>query len=193
MAGRGWRGFAQDAKRLGGRQMAVSRRYPAEIKKACEQNAREIIKKARQFGGRRYKSLSELAKMGHPYARRHEVARQKRQRLRTARQALRAQGRSTAHLVYPGGQPATPKLPAAPHIINRQSGKFQEGWRLRTWRRGDRITYDVENTVPYAKRLRGTKYMIERPVLEEAVARTDGLRRRNLERARERGLRAAKR
>lgn len=83
-----------------------------------------------------------------------------------------------------------PRPPVRAHIINRQSGTFHKSWRVSTVRTGtDRVVSTVYNTAPWSKYMMGTKYMIARPILDEAMARTKTERDRNIKRARDRAYR----
>ena len=85
-----------------------------------------------------------------------------------------------------------PNPPVKPHIINRQSGAVHAGWRTHYQRTRDGARATVSNGAAHAKFLRGTRVMIARPVLEEAIKRTKRERDRNVRNARRRGLRASR-
>jgi len=57
-----------NAGNLAVRQRARSALYIEEVEKACRQNAEVVKKKAQQFSQRRFFSLEDLRRMGHPYA-----------------------------------------------------------------------------------------------------------------------------
>ena len=84
-----------------------------------------------------------------------------------------------------------PAPPVRPHVINRQSGKFYQSFKRAVIRNADGVYTSVYNTAPWARYLQaaGTKKMIGRPVMEEALARTKAQRDRNLANARRRGYR----
>lgn len=128
-----------------------SDKYVEEVRAAVRDNANLVYVKARQFSQRRFFSLAQLRKMGHPYAVRN------------------------------------PRPPVRAHIINRQSGALYGAWRVNVKKNPDGITCTVMNTAPWAKYMLGTKKMIARPILDEAVARTKAERDRNLHNARRRG------
>ena len=140
-----------NAGRLGERLRGSSEKYVHEVREAIRGNAEILRKKARQFSQRRFYSLAQLRKMGHPYATRH------------------------------------PRPPIQAHIINKQSGRLYDSWRINIKPNPDGMTATVFNTAPYSKYMMGTRYMIPRPILDEALERTKAERRRNLHNARRRG------
>jgi len=79
-----------------------------------------------------------------------------------------------------------PHPPKPAHIINRQSGAFRAGFKVAYRPNIDGATATVYNVVPYAKFMLGTRYMIARPVLDEAIRRTKAERDRNIKNARRR-------
>ena len=79
---------------------------------------------------------------------------------------------------------AAPPKPA--HLINRQGGQFRAGWQLRWTRTKDGAVATVYNRAPHAQYMMGTRYMIPRPILDEAMKRTKRERDRNIKRARDR-------
>lgn len=85
-----------------------------------------------------------------------------------------------------------PRPPVAAHIINKQSGAVYAGWHRQVRRNSDGATATVYNTAPHSGYLlSGPKSkMIRRPIMEEALRRTQAQRERNLRNARRRGLRA---
>ena len=85
-----------------------------------------------------------------------------------------------------------PRPPVKPWIINRQTGDVHDKWRVHYQRTRDGARATVSNTSAHAKYLRGTRVMIVRGVLEEAIKRTKAERDRNVRNARRRGLRASR-
>lgn len=81
-----------------------------------------------------------------------------------------------------------PHPPLPPYIINDQGGTFARSWMVVESDGPDGPAAEVVNTAPHAKYMRGTKHMIERPILQEALRRTEGQRRLNIEGARRNGL-----
>lgn len=59
-----------NAGELAARMRARTENYVREVRAANEENARVVMRKARQFTSQRFFSLSQLRKMGHPYAKR---------------------------------------------------------------------------------------------------------------------------
>jgi len=123
--------------------------YLKEINAATKKSTEAVYTKARQFSQRRFASLADLRKMGHPYAAKH-----------------------------PG------RLPVAAHIINKQLGKFHRSWHWNFIVGTNMAKGTIWNAAKYAKFMLGTKYMIERPVLKEALKRTKAERDQNLKVAR---------
>lgn len=142
-----------NAGELAARIRVRGTKYLREIRRANEDNANLVMRKARQFTAQRFFSLAQLRAMGHPYAKRN------------------------------------PFPPVRPHILNRQNGLLHRSWLVRVRRYGDGSTASVVNTAPYAKYMtaEGTTKMIGRPVLDEALARTQPERARNMRNARRRG------
>ncbi len=144
-----------NAGNLAARMRTRSQHYAKECAVALRENAETLKRKAQQFSQRRFFSLRDLRKMGHPYA-------------------VRA-----------------PRPPVRAHILNRQNGRLYQAWRVSVVRPNtDRVTATVYNTAPYSRYMLGTRYMIPRPILDEALARTNDVRARNLKRARDRAYRA---
>ena len=85
-----------------------------------------------------------------------------------------------------------PRPPVKPWIINAQNRALHNAWATTYARTSDGARATVYNRAPYAKYMRGTRYMIERPVIEEAIRRTKSERDRNVKNARMRGLRASR-
>lgn len=81
-----------------------------------------------------------------------------------------------------------PMPPMKEYIINRQSGTFYASWQMRVLKNAEGIYASVYNTAPWARYMVGTKKMIARPILDEALERTKDRRRKNLQNARKRGL-----
>ncbi len=111
--------------------------------------------------------------------------------LRKCKQFTNQRFFSTSQLRRMGHPYATrdPRPPVRPHILNRQSGALHERWKVNVRNYPDGVTVSVVNTAPYAKYMTedGTTKMIGRPVLEEALRRTQAQRSRNLRNARRRG------
>ena len=102
-----------------------------------------------------YASTKQLAEMGHPYGRAN----------------FRGSARSRRGS---GGRAALP-MPA--YYINKQSGKLFSGWHVNFIERGDQMEIRVTNDQKYFGYLAsGTKFMISRPILSVALARTQGAR-----------------
>lgn len=85
---------------------------------------------------------------------------------------------------------AAPPKPA--HIINRQSGTFRAGWQLRWTRLRDGAVATVYNRAHHSQYMMGTRKMIARPVMDEALKRTKRERDRNIKRARDRAYRRSR-
>jgi len=128
--------------------------YVKEVYAAVKGNTRLVYIKARQFSQRRFASLADLRRMGHPYAAKH-----------------------------PG------RLPVRAHIINKQLGKFHRSWHWNFIVGNNFAKGTIWNAAKYAKFMLRTEYMIERPILKEALARTKSQREGNIRRARGRGYR----
>ena len=95
---------------------------------------------------------------------------------------LAAAGHPYARL-HPG------RLPVAAHIINKQLGKFHRSWHWNFIVTPNKAQGTIWNAADYAKFMYGTKYMIERPVLKEALKRTQQERDQNMKAARGRAYR----
>ena len=82
-----------------------------------------------------------------------------------------------------------PRPPVKPHIINRQSGAFYGAWHLRVLSNAQGVFASVYNSAPWARYMvgGGKSKMIARPILDEALRRTQAQRDRNLRNARRRG------
>lgn len=82
-----------------------------------------------------------------------------------------------------------PRPPVQAHIINKQSGDLYGKWRINVKKNSDGMTATVMNTSEHAKYMMGgpKSRMIPRPILDEAMKRTQDERRRNLRNARRRG------
>ncbi|SRR6266511_3332041 len=64
-----------------------------------------------------------------------------------------------------------PHPPAAPYIVNVQSGQFRRSWRVKARMQGGDLEIIVDNTAPYARYLfDGTSRMIARPIRERVAA-----------------------
>ena len=85
---------------------------------------------------------------------------------------------------------SNPPLRAA--IVNRQSGQLYRGWRWTYTRQPDGWLAVVYNSSAHARYMPGTTRMIPRPIIEEALQRTENARRGNMGAARKRGLEAAR-
>lgn len=111
--------------------------------------------------------------------------------LRKVKQFTNQRFYSTAQLRRMGHPYATraPRPPVKPHILNRQNGLLYQSWKVNVRNYPDGATVSVVNTAPYAVYMTaaGTTKMIGRPVLDEALRRTQEERTRNLRNARRRG------
>jgi hypothetical protein len=87
---------------------------------------------------------------------------------------------------YAAAHPAPPK-PA--HLINRQSGVLHGAWKVSYRPNRDGATATVYNVAPHSRYMMGTRLMIPRPILDEALKRTKAARDRNINRARDRAYR----
>ncbi len=123
--------------------------YLREVHGALKKNTKVVYTKARQFSQRRFASLADLRRAGHPYAR-----------------------------LRPG------RLPVAAHIINKQLGLFHRSWHWNFIVGNNMSKGTIWNAAKHAKFMLGTKYMIERPVLKEALKRTKSERDQNMKAAR---------
>lgn len=79
--------------------------------------------------------------------------------------------------------------PIRPHIINRHTSDFYNSFAMQQKKTADGAEAVVFNKSRHAKYMMSTKWMIERPVLDEALDRTKVQRQRNMNAARMRGLR----
>jgi len=102
-----------------------------------------------------YASTKQLAEMGHPYGRAN----------------FRGSARSRR------GGVARAALPMPAYNINKQTGKLFSGWHLNLVQYGDQMVLRVTNDQKHFGYLAsGTKFMISRPILSVALARTQGAR-----------------
>jgi hypothetical protein len=101
----------------------------------------ELIGEAKKLSVKRYASLEELRRRGHPYAKRHFKGR------------------------FRGG------LPAPPFVINNQGGDLNRSWRSRVVVIAGNAVGTVYNIALHARYMMGTKKMIARPILTEAMRR----------------------
>ena len=147
--------ITSNANRLAATMQRRGESYVKEVQQALKKNTKVVYTKARQFSQRRFASLADLRRMGHPYAAKR-----------------------------PG------RLPVAAHIINKQLGKFHRSWHWNFIVGTNMAKGTIWNAAPYAKYFtRKTKYMIERPVLKEALKRTKSERNQNMKAARGRAYR----
>ena len=107
----------------------------------------------------------------------YKKARQFSQRRFASLADLRRMGYPYARL-HPG------RLPVAAHIINKQLGKFHRSWHWNFIVGTNMAKGTIWNKAKYAKFMLGTKYMIERPILKEALKRTKAERDQNIKIAR---------
>ena len=84
---------------------------------------------------------------------------------------------------------AHPSPPKPAHIINRQSDALNGAWKTAYRLNSDGATATVYNIAPHSKYMMGTKTMIPRPILDEALKRTKRARDLNIKRARDRAYR----
>jgi len=148
--------ITSNANRLAVGMERRGEKYLKEISAATKKNTKAVYTKARQFSQRRFASLADLRRMGHPYARRR-----------------------------PG------RLPVAAHIINKQLGKFHRSWHWNFIVGTNKAQGTIWNAAKYARFMLGTKYMIERPILKEALKRTKSERNQNIKAARGKAYRPA--
>jgi hypothetical protein len=98
-----------------------------------------------------------------------------REVLRAAR--VLSSGGYTSAMLRRMGHPYAKRAPNPPlpaYMINVQSGKFRDSWRCEVKRVGQQVTLVVTNDAPYAGYLfRGTRLMIERPILVELKKRVE--------------------
>lgn len=87
--------------------------------------------------------------------------------------SLRRMGHPYAH------RAPNPPMPAG--IINKQSVRFRGSWRrkLGSWS-GGTLTSTLSNNSPEARYMRGTKFMIERPITALVVKMIRPIREKNL-------------
>jgi hypothetical protein len=131
-------------KNLAAQQRRRNGRFVELQRGAMRASTEDLLKEARNLSSRRYMSLKEMRRAGHPYARLRFA-----KRLKTERRGL----------------------PAPPFVINYQSGKFFEGWRTLVREGGKTFTGTLYNIVHYSKFMNRTRYMIKRPILTEAARR----------------------
>lgn len=144
----------------------MSARLEEELIRAERLSAQEGRRIARQLSSGEFSS-AQLARMGHPYARRHVRGGGKRR--------MSAPG-------IPYGDPA---------IINRQTGRFQGAWRvIPPQATGNGLHTEIVNRTPYAGLLEsGTSRMIPRPIAERVLELLQPARERRLKQAIKRALR----
>jgi hypothetical protein len=128
------------------------------------QQTYEIYLRAKYLSATEYVTLKQLADMGHPYAKRHQETRKLRQPAKATLGQL-AIGFKDPNYKAKHQMP----LPKPAYYINRHTGKFYRSWHwnLAVWWGGVQGT--VWNAAPYSPYMLGTKKMILRPILEEAV------------------------
>lgn len=77
---------------------------------------------------------------------------------------------------------------ARPEVINVQSGRFREEWRMVNWtspgqKSGYGITVKLENRAPHARYMGGTKRMVHRPIMRAIVQTVMPEQRKNVRHA----------
>jgi len=87
---------------------------------------------------------------------------------------------------------AHPMPPKPAHLVNRQSGVFAGAWNVSYRPNRDGATATVYNVAAHSKYMMGTKTMVPRPILDEALKRTKQERDRNIKRARDRAYRRSR-
>lgn len=128
--------------------MARSRRVIPAYCQAATKWGREWSDQAKKQTSRRYASLQELRRMGHPYAKRIWRARGGRARFR----------------------PGQKGLPAPAYYINRQSGVVHASWRRTVQMEANAIAIYLWNEAAWFIHLHfGTKFMIARPTMSVAA------------------------
>jgi hypothetical protein len=109
---------------------------------------REWSDQAKKLTSRRFASLQELRRMGHPYAKRIWQPRGGKARF----------------------QPGQSGLPAPAYYINRQSGVVHASWRRRVQTETNAIAIYLWNEAAWFIHLHfGTKFMIARPTMATAA------------------------
>lgn len=117
------------------------------------------LKLAQEYSSLTDHSLRDLARMGHPYATRH--------------QAVREMGglRSKGHPWRVMSSTARAGLPHAAFLIHQQSGRFLGSWTKTVRHSPDGGFGYIANATPYAAWLEGgTSKMIARPILTQVAA-----------------------
>lgn len=117
------------------------------------------LKLARQYSSLSDHSLADLARMGHPYATRHQAAREMG--------GLRSKG----HPWRVMSPIAKAGLPHAAYLIHDQDGTFLRNWTKTVRRSPDGASGYIANATSYAAFLEGgTSKMIARPILTQVAA-----------------------
>ena len=80
-----------------------------------------------------------------------------------------------------------PNPAVAAHAISKRVGRFYRAWHWNFIHFGDGVKGTIWNKSFVAKFMLGTKKMVKRPILEEAISRTKTDRDRNVKNARRRG------
>ena len=107
----------------------------------------DVLHEARRLSGRTYATTAKLRAMGHPYAR-------------------AGRGGGFGRRLRGGAG-----LPAPPFVLNLQTGRLHGLWRTLVRRGMGVVTGTVYNLAAYSRFMRGTRKMIERPILQEALRR----------------------
>lgn len=136
---------AQAAARLNRIVNALQKRCVAAVNLSAKQGV--ILAKDRSKGPC---SLATLRAMGHPYARRH-LASARRSGMTMQQYARQAFGNISVQYAY---------------IVNRQTGAFLENWHTGAPSSAfnGNLRQQVINNDLVAKYMKGTKFMIERPI-----------------------------
>jgi hypothetical protein len=131
-------------KNLAAQQRRRNGRFVELQRGAMRASTDDLLKEARNLSAKRYMSLKEMRRQGHPYA-----------RLRFAKR-LRVERKG---------------LPAPSFVVNYQRGDFFRGWKTLVREGGKTFTGTLYNIAKHSKFMNRTKYMIKRPILTEAARR----------------------
>jgi hypothetical protein len=128
--------------------MARSRRVMPAYRQAATRFGKEWLDQAHKYTMRRYASLAELRRMGHPYAKRIWKPRGGKARFQKGQSGL----------------------PAPAYYINRQSGTVNRSWQRRVQTEANVIAIYLWNEAAWFIHLHfGTKFMIARPMMATAA------------------------
>ena len=173
-------GMAPEYRMLVARLLSYTDLYLKEVSDANFRNGMLIYDLVRSYSAQEFFTMNELRLMGHPYRR------------------LGIELDDKKRAGYLKGDVGLP-----PYIVNRHSrttvetAGFYDSWTVT--RREEKsakgqISILIVNTAPYGKyfNAKGTKKMIGRPILEQALEKTKDERRYNLNMARLKALKATK-